>query len=65
MGALKQKFSEEIRRGEHIDDMIDADFRHQQWEEEQREKVELADIEQRAEEAEFFNIFNLTGTYPM
>lgn len=65
MSAIKNFYHEEICRGfdrandEHLDD----EYFHQKWEEER--KAEEENIEQRAEEAEFFRIFERTGTYPM
>jgi hypothetical protein len=56
MSAIKNHFHEEICKAQ--DDMIDDSYQHDQWKKEQKLKEE-------AEKAEFFRIFELTGTYPM
>ncbi len=56
MSAIKNHFHEEINQ--HRDDsMIDADYQYEKWKEEK--------LEEEAEKAEFFRIFEKTGTYPM
>ena len=60
MSAIKNHFHEEITKDQ--DDMIDDSYRYEKWKEEQAQEAQL---EQEAEKAEFFKIFDLTGTYPM
>jgi len=54
MSAIKNHFHDEINRE---NDDIDLDYQFEEW---KRERA----IEERAEEAEFFQIFEKTGTYP-
>jgi hypothetical protein len=60
MSAIKNFYHDQISNhlSNHQDDLADADFQFAQWEEDQ-------EIEKRAEEAAFFRIFELSGSYPM
>ena len=55
MSAIKNFYAEEINDQPQMED---ADFQYEQW-------LEDKHIEERAEEAEFFRVFEVSGRYPM
>ncbi len=63
MSFIKNHFHEELQNKNSNTDMIDADFRYDEYLANEAEYEKH--LEERAAEAEFFKIYELTGTFPI
>jgi len=62
MSKLKEFYHEHICKGLHEDQ--DFDHAYEEWENEQTNNIDLR-LEEEAEKAEFFRVFEASGRYPM
>jgi hypothetical protein len=66
MSRIKEFYHEEISKGlnQITNEDLDLDFQHDEWVKAQEEKAYLQHIEEEAEKAAFFRVFERSGTYP-
>ena len=71
MSKIKEFYHEEITRGQAFGDVEDADYLFAEWQKQRdienaaEDLSEMQMIELEAEKAQFFRVFEASGTYPM